>query len=83
MPLPDGPPHPEAGYPLALTGAEQRRQLELLEQLVADSRRFLDAPFIPGTGTTLREAVAFLVLFLRCVWTRGRCRDGEPEQRRT
>ena len=59
---PDGPPHPEAGYPLALTGAEQRRQLELLEQLVADSRRFLDAPFIPGTGTTLREAVAFLVL---------------------
>ena len=59
---PDGPPHPEAGYPLALTGAEQRRQMELLEQLVADSRRFLDAPFIPGTGTTLREAVAFLVL---------------------
>ena len=59
---PDGPPHPEAGYPLALTGAEQQRQLELLEQLVSDSRRFLDAPFVPGTGTTLREAVAFLML---------------------
>lgn len=59
---PDGPPHPEAGYPMALTGAEQRRQLELLERLVDDSRRFLDEPVIPGTGATMREAIAFLVL---------------------
>lgn len=59
---PDGPPNSEAGYPLALTRAEQRRQLELLEHLVEDSRRFLDEPVMPGTGATLREAVAFLIL---------------------
>ncbi len=58
---PDGPPHPEAGYPMALTGAEQRRQLELMERLVEDSRRFLDEPVVPGTGATMREAMAFLV----------------------
>ena len=58
---PDGPPHPDAGYPMALTGAEQRRQLELLERLVEDSRRFLDEPVVPGTGATMREAMAFLV----------------------
>ena len=59
---PDGPPHPEAGYPMALTGAEQRRQLELLERLVEGSRRFLDEPVVPGSGATMREAMAFLVL---------------------
>ena len=58
---PDGPPHPEAGYPMALTGAEQRRQLELMERLVEDSRRFLDEPVVTGTGATMREAMAFLV----------------------
>ncbi len=58
---PDGPPHPESGYPVALTGAEQRRQLELLERLVENSRRFLDEPVVPGTGATMREAMAFLV----------------------
>ena len=59
---PDGPPHPEAGYPMALAGAEQRRQLELLERLVEDGRRFLDEPVVPGSGATMREAMAFLVL---------------------
>ena len=58
---PDGPPHPKAGYPMALTGEEQRRQLEVLERLVEDSRRFLDEPVIPGTAATMREAMAFLV----------------------
>lgn len=58
---PDGPPHPEAGYPMALTGAEQRRQLELLGRLVEDSRRFLDEPVVPGTRATMRGAMAFLV----------------------
>ena len=59
---PDGPPHPEAGYPMALTGAEQRRQLEHVERLVADRHRFLEEGFVWDTETTLRQAVRFLVL---------------------
>ena len=59
---PDGPPHPEAGYPMALTGAEQRRQLEHVERLVADRHRFLEERFVWDTETTLRQAVRFLVL---------------------
>ena len=58
---PDGPPHPDAGYPMALNGAEQRRQLELLERLEADNRLLLDAPFMPGTGATLRQALTFVM----------------------
>ena len=59
---PDGPPHPEAGYPMALTGAEQRRQFEHVERLVADRHRFLGERFVRDTETTLRQAVSFLVL---------------------
>ncbi|MYH58113.1 MAG: hypothetical protein F4145_08980 [Boseongicola sp. SB0675_bin_26] len=59
---PDGPPHPEAGYPMALTGAEQRRQLEHVERLVADRHRLLEERFVWDTETTLRKAVRFLVL---------------------
>ena len=59
---PDGPPHPEAGYPMALTGAEQRRQLELVELLVADRHRFLEERFVRDPGTTQRQALKFLVL---------------------
>lgn len=59
---PDGPPHPEAGYPMALTGAEQRRQLEHVERLVADRHRFLEERFVRDTGTTQRQALKFLVL---------------------
>jgi len=59
---PDGPPHPEAGYPMALTGVEQRRQLEHVERLVADRHRFLEERFVWDTETTLRQAVRFLVL---------------------
>ena len=58
---PDGPPHPNAGYPMALNGAEQRRQLELLERLEADNRLLLDAPFMPGTGATLRQALTLVM----------------------
>ena len=59
---PDGPPHPEAGYPMALTGAEQRRQLEHMERLVTERHRFLEERFVGDTGTTQRQALKFLVL---------------------
>ncbi|MXW86666.1 MAG: hypothetical protein F4Z55_12570 [Boseongicola sp. SB0667_bin_21] len=59
---PDGPPHPEAGYPMALTGAEQRRQLEHVERFVVGRHRFLEERFVWDTETTLRQAVRFLVL---------------------
>ncbi len=59
---PDGPPHPEAGYPMVLSGEEQRRQFELVERLAEDNRQFLDEPVIPGTGATLREAMTFVML---------------------
>ncbi|MDE0520613.1 MAG: hypothetical protein OXH79_01490 [Boseongicola sp.] len=68
---PDGPPHPEAGYPMALTGAEQRRQLEHVERLAAGRDRFLEKRFVRDTGTTLRQAVRFLVL--------ASCADGPQE----
>ncbi|MYH58515.1 MAG: hypothetical protein F4145_11090 [Boseongicola sp. SB0675_bin_26] len=68
---PDGPPHPEAGYPMALTGAEQRRLFDHVEQLVTNRHRFLGERFLWDTGTTLRQAVRFLVL--------ASCADGPQE----
>ncbi|MDE0523975.1 MAG: hypothetical protein OXH79_18670 [Boseongicola sp.] len=59
---PDGPPHPEAGYPMALTGAEQRRQFDHVERLAASRHRFLEERFVRDTETTLRQALKFLVL---------------------
>ena len=47
---------------MALTGAEQRRQLEHVERLVADRHRFLEERFVRDSETTLRQAVRFLVL---------------------
>ncbi len=67
---PDGPPHPEAGCPMALTGAEQRRQLEILERSVAGCGPLTQAPFIKGTGTTIGRAMNFLGHSLDPDWRR-------------
>ncbi len=68
---PDGPPHPEAGYPMALTGAEQRRQLEILERCVAGCGPLIGAPLVPGHGMTVGRAMNFLTWALDPDW-RGR-----------
>lgn len=59
---PDGPPDPETGYPMALTGAEQREQFETIERCFSGRRHFLDEAMFEGMETTLREALKFLVL---------------------
>lgn len=59
---PDGPPDPEAGYPMALTGAEQREQFEMIERYFSGRRHFLDEMLHENTGTTLRDALRFLML---------------------
>ena len=59
---PDGPPDPEAGYPMALTGAEQRAQFGMIERLCTARRQFLDEPLHEYADTTLREALMFLML---------------------
>ena len=74
---PDGPPHPEAGYPMALTGAEQRRQLELLERCVAGFGPLMQAPFVEGAGTTIGRALNFLQLASdACASAPGQLRPG-------
>ena len=65
---PDGPPHPEAGYPMALTGAEQRRQLEILERCVAGCGPLIGAPLVPGHAMTIGRAMNFLTLTLDPDW---------------
>ena len=68
---PDGPPHPEAGYPMALTGAEQRRQLEILDRCVAAFGPLTQASFAEGTGATIGRAMNFLGLSLDPDWRRS------------
>jgi len=82
---PDGPPHPEAGYPMALTGAEQRRQLEILESCTAGCGPLTAAPLVPGHGMTVGRAVNFLIRTLDPDWggpavrsAGGRETDPEP-----
>lgn len=61
---PDGPPHLEAGYPMALTGAEQRRQLEIVGRFVAGCGPLMQAPLIKGHGMTIGQAFSFVTLSL-------------------
>ena len=68
---PDGPPHPEAGYPMALTGAEQRRQLDVLDRSVASCGPLTQAPFVVGTGATIGRAMNFLGFSLDPDWRRS------------
>ena len=65
---PDGPPHPEAGYPMALTGAEQRRQLEILERCVVGCGPLIGAPLVPGHGMTIGRAMNFLTWTVDPYW---------------
>lgn len=69
---PDGPPHPEAGYPMALTGAEQRRQFEILDRSVAACGPLTQAPFVAGTGATIGRAMNFLGFSLDPDWRRSK-----------
>ena len=64
------PPHPEAGYPTALTGTEQRRQFEIVDRCVAVCGPLTQAPFIEGAGTTIGQALNFLTLSLDPDWSR-------------
>ena len=59
---PDGPPDPEVGYPMALTGAEQREQFETIDRCFSGGGHFLDEAMFEGMETTLRDALRFLVL---------------------
>lgn len=68
---PDGPPHPEAGYPMALTGAEQRRQLEILDRCVAVCGPLTQATFVEGTGATIGRAMNFLGFSLDPDWRKS------------
>ena len=68
---PDGPPHPEAGYPMALTGVEQRRQLDILDRCVAACGPLTQAPFVEGTGATIGRAMNFLGFSLDPDWRRS------------
>ncbi len=75
---PDGPPHPEAGYPMALTAAEQRRQLEILDRCVAACGPLTQAALVKGHGMTVGQALDFVTLSLDAGGTvpKGRSREG-------
>jgi len=72
---PDGPPHPEAGYPMALTGAEQRRQLEILERCVAGCGPLTGAPLVAGRP---RMTVGRAMNFIHRSLDPGRAASGDP-----
>ncbi len=72
---PDGPPHPEAGYPMALTGAEQRRQLEILERCVAGCGPLVGAPLVAGGA---RMTVGRAMNFIHRSLDPGPAASGDP-----
>ena len=75
---PDGPPDPETGYPMALTGAEQREQFEILQRCVAGCGPLMQAPFIKGRDMTIGQSFSFLTRSMRADGKRGAGQDPEP-----
>lgn len=77
---PDGPPHPETGYPMALTGAEQREQFETLQRWVVGCGPLMLAPFIPGRAMAMRQGFGFLMRSLDKNWKPTAGQNPEPVQ---
>ena len=75
---PDGPPDPEAGYPMALTGDEQREQFEILQRCVAGCGPLMRAPFIPGHAMTISQGFRFLTRSLETGEKDGARQDPGP-----
>ena len=75
---PDGPPDPEIGYPMALTGIEQREQFEVLQRWVSGCGPLMLAPFIPGRAGTMRQGFGFLMRSLDKNWKPAARQDPEP-----